>query len=68
MIYIVTETVLPLDDKIEELREYPNSISWGIYEVAVSIYYYIIYYIIHSIVKVISNFCFNYFLESIEFY
>lgn len=35
MIYIVTETVAPLEDKIEELREYPNSISWGIYGVTV---------------------------------
>ena len=36
VIYIVTETVVPLEEKLEELRGYQNSISWGIYEITVS--------------------------------
>ena len=35
VIYIVTEEVTPLEEKLDELRDYQNSMSWGIYEVTV---------------------------------
>ena len=35
-IYVVTEPVAPLYEKLAEAREYPYAISWGIHQTAVS--------------------------------
>lgn len=35
MVYIVTEEVTPLEERLEELGDYQNSISYGIYEITV---------------------------------
>jgi hypothetical protein len=35
-IYIVTERIIPLKDKLPELLQFPYGLSWGIYQIAVS--------------------------------
>lgn len=35
--FIVTEEVTPLEEALKELSNYPGSISWGLYQIAVSI-------------------------------